>query len=76
MQDQSKQIAQDPNLSGDQRALALQQLRAEAQQRATQLFGDKAGEVLQRLPNMRVAERLGLPLNNIQVVPNPGATVP
>lgn len=72
MQNQSRQIAQDPNLTGEQRAQALQQLRADAQQRATQLFGDKASDMLQRLPNVRGS----VPANNLEVFPNPGVANP
>jgi hypothetical protein len=70
IQAESKRVLQDPSLSQEQRAQTLAEMRNQAQARMQQLFGDKGAEILQRLPNVRMAERYNLPPNAIPVTPN------
>lgn len=73
MQNESKRIMGDASLTPEQRLESLQGLQAQAQQTLGEVFGDKAAQVLQRLPNVRLAERYGLPGNRVQtVIPNSG----
>ena len=72
MQEEAKRLLQDGNLTPEQRAQALQEMRVQAEQRAQELFGDKAAQILQKLPGFRSAERSGMPVNRSEVNPNPG----
>src|SRR5262249_15941036 len=60
LQDAAQRVLQDASLSQDQRAQNLNQIRAQAQQALQQLFGDKAGQIVQRLPQSQMADRYGL----------------
>ena len=59
MQQDATRVMQDPNLTPEQRAQSLQAMRALAEQKLQQVFGDKANQVLQRLPLN------GLPQQNV-----------
>ena len=72
MQEEAKRLLQDGNLTPEQRAQGLQEMRIQAEQKAQELFGDKAAQILQKLPGFRSAERSGMPVNRGEVNPNPG----
>jgi hypothetical protein len=72
MQEESRRLLQDPNLTQEQRVQRLQDMRTQAEQRMQQLFGDKGAQILERLPGSRMAERYGLPATRVEVNPNPG----
>jgi hypothetical protein len=48
MQQDAMRVMQDPNLTPEQRAQSLQEMRALAQQKLQQVFGDKANQLLQQ----------------------------
>jgi hypothetical protein len=75
LQDAAQRVLQDASLSQDQRAQSLNQIRAQAQQALQQLFGDKAGQIVQRLPQFQMADRYGLTAPVVAPVPAAPANI-
>jgi hypothetical protein len=73
MQQEASRLLQDPNLTQEQRAQGLQDLRTLAEQKLQQLFGDKANQILQRLPGIPMAGQYGLRVNGVDVNLKSGA---
>ena len=71
VQSSVQQVMQDPTLSPDQRAQQLVDIRAQAQQSLQQVFGDKAGQIMQRLPEFQMAQRYGIVPGPVARASNP-----
>jgi len=71
MQQDAMRVMQDPSLTQEQRVQSLQDMRAVAEQKLQQLFGDKANQVLQRLPLNQMAQSYRFGANSIIVNPKP-----
>jgi hypothetical protein len=77
MKEASQQIQADPGLTPEQRQQSLNDLRNQAQQKLQQLVGDKAGQLWQRLPDARLAQRNGAIASPVLApTPIPPTTLP
>lgn len=70
-QEEAKKIMQDPGLSPEQRMQSMEGLRVQAEQQAQQIFGDKAAQIMQRIPGGNMAQRFGISVDRVPVNPVP-----
>ena len=70
VQDQSARIMQDPNLTPEQRAQGLNDLRTQVGQKLQQLFGDKAAQLMSQFPGgPGINQRYNIPPNLVPALP-------
>lgn len=70
-QEESRNIMQDTGLAPEERMQSLEALRAQAEQKAQQLFGDKAALFMQRATGGAMPQLPGNQIEQAKVVPLP-----